>query len=813
MRVDDLMSMTSTSEQRSKFYHPYSPYKIQLDFMESLYDVLENGYKIGIFESPTGTGKTLSLICATMTWLREQKAKGDDSVVDDDSDDDPDWVKESFFKMTNTKRHDAGVAYEKHLDELHKSSRPKVLKEHTFPKRKKLKSVTVELDKEQDDQFLLDDYHSDDESSAITQLDRNSELALEIKSLMKKINGVKRDDGDLLDQATKIIFSSRTHSQLNQFSSQLSLPKFPSTYPDHSERLKYLPLGSRKQLCINDEVSKIKDITLLNETCLELHKPDATKKCPFYPSSKNEDLQELSFEFRDSLFAEVHDIEDLPQMGEKLHICPYYSVRKGIGYSEVMTLPYQLLLSKNSRDALGISVKGAIVVIDEAHNLLDTITSMNSVSVMVQEFELCVESLKKYLSRFTRRLNGGNRINLMKLIKIMNLILKSVNSTEKITPGKPIEVTDMLQGTTGDLLNIHKLDKYFTVSKLPYKLESYMSKEDRHRTPILFKIVEFLKAMSNPSREGKFFYDVKANGVSLNYMLLDPSDAFKDIVLESKCVILAGGTMEPTEDYYNYLFPYIDTQRIKKFTCGHIIPKENLEVFLVEGSEGYDFEFSFEKRNDTKMIVELGKSILGLIEKIPAGVVLFLPSYKYLSQVIETWKKSGIYDSIDKLKKVYTESSSSNVLDDYSTTVSSGKGALLLSVVGGRLSEGINFSDNLARAVMLIGLPYPNAFSGEIISKRKFIEDQVMERTNDKRQAMEATRDFYENICMRAVNQSVGRSIRHRHDYATIYLFDKRYLKTSIQSKLSDWIKQRVSHQMSLKEIIRATDSFFRNKK
>jgi chromosome transmission fidelity protein 1 len=36
------------------FYHPYTPYAIQETFMETVYQVLEEG-KVGILESPTGT--------------------------------------------------------------------------------------------------------------------------------------------------------------------------------------------------------------------------------------------------------------------------------------------------------------------------------------------------------------------------------------------------------------------------------------------------------------------------------------------------------------------------------------------------------------------------------------------------------------------------------------------------------------------------------------------------------------------------------------------------------------------------------------
>ena len=48
------------------------PYDIQLNFMRALYETLELK-KVGIFESPTGTGKSLSLICGAMKWLKDYK--------------------------------------------------------------------------------------------------------------------------------------------------------------------------------------------------------------------------------------------------------------------------------------------------------------------------------------------------------------------------------------------------------------------------------------------------------------------------------------------------------------------------------------------------------------------------------------------------------------------------------------------------------------------------------------------------------------------------------------------------------------------
>jgi chromosome transmission fidelity protein 1 len=38
----------------------------------------------------------------------------------------------------------------------------------------------------------------------------------------------------------------------------------------------------------------------------------------------------------------------------------------------------------------------------------------------------------------------------------------------------------------------------------------------------------------------------------------------------------------------------------------------------------------------------------------------------------------------------------------------------------------------------------------------------------------------------------IGRAIRHINDYSTIVLLDKRYGRTSVQTKLPEWIRSRL---------------------
>ena len=46
-------------------------------------------------------------------------------------------------------------------------------------------------------------------------------------------------------------------------------------------------------------------------------------------------------------------------------------------------------------------------------------------------------------------------------------------------------------------------------------------------------------------------------------------------------------------------------------------------------------------------------------------------------------------------------------VDEFATRVRAGKGAILLAVHRGRFSEGFDFTDEMARLILLVGVPYP----------------------------------------------------------------------------------------------------------
>jgi len=53
-------------------FFPFKPYSCQVDYISKVISALNQGTN-ALIESPTGTGKTLSLLCATLAWVKHQR--------------------------------------------------------------------------------------------------------------------------------------------------------------------------------------------------------------------------------------------------------------------------------------------------------------------------------------------------------------------------------------------------------------------------------------------------------------------------------------------------------------------------------------------------------------------------------------------------------------------------------------------------------------------------------------------------------------------------------------------------------------------
>jgi chromosome transmission fidelity protein 1 len=148
-----------------------------------------------------------------------------------------------------------------------------------------------------------------------------------------------------------------------------------------------------------------------------LQQTKSKQKCQFVPNADN---LNQTHQFRDSALATLPDIEDLAELGKKLSVCPYYASRTAIAGAEIITLPYPLLLQKTARDALGIKLEGNIVIIDEAHNIMDAVANVYAAEISLSDLKRGRQMLGVYVKKFGKKLKGENRVMVAQVAKVID---------------------------------------------------------------------------------------------------------------------------------------------------------------------------------------------------------------------------------------------------------------------------------------------------------------------------------------------------------------------------------------------------------
>ncbi|KAG9337298.1 hypothetical protein JZ751_028866 [Albula glossodonta] len=768
-----------------RFPFPYKPYSIQEQFMEALYRTLDEG-KIGIFESPTGT---------------EEEVK--------------------------RKRREERLELVRHNAQLKYALKRKTSEDEEAARLLQLSKESLEEGpcsgaglEEGEEELIVAEYESDDDAKPK---------------------------------------NSRTHSQLAQFVHEVQKSPFAAD-------VSLVSLGSRQNLCINEDVRKLGSVQLINDHCMELLRNKHEKKekpaeeepkrrrgaakavCPFY---KQEGLQAL----RDEMLVKVRDIEQL-----------------------LVVLPYQTLLHEGTRRASGIKLKDQVVIIDEAHNLTDTITCIHSSEVTGAQLCCAHSQLSQYLERYRKRLKAKNVLYIKQILFVLEGLVcvlgGNVGQNPQSQPSQPgtqlLTINDFLFSAQIDNINLFKVQRYFEKSLISRKLcgfvERYqgagvkvnVSNKENRRTEGLGRFLQalqsgqpqqpvptpdqkvaeegrqtsmaspmmqvegFLFALTNANKDGRVV--IQRQGVvaqsSVKFLLLNAAVHFAPVLRECRAVIIAGGTMQPVADFRDQLLlsAGVGEDRISEFSCGHVIPAENiLPIILCSGPSGQQLEFTFQNRDTPQMMDETGRILSNLCNVVPGGVVCFFPSYEYERRVLTHWESSGALARLAAKKKIFQEpkkaSQVEQVLTEYSKCIqrcgNAGgplTGALLLSVVGGKMSEGINFSDDLGRCVVMVGMPYPNIKSPELQEKMAYLDKHMVGGRSPGRALVE-------NLCMKAVNQSIGRAIRHRGDYACIVLLDHRYSRPATLHKLPEWIRTSTQIQPSFGPAFSSVRKFFLEKK
>ena len=293
--------------------------------------------------------------------------------------------------------------------------------------------------------------------------------------------------------------------------------------------------------------------------------------------------------------------------------------------------------------------------------------------------------------------------------------------------------------------------------------------------------------------------DAESSEANLKFLLLDPYNKFQKLLSESLCVVLAGGTLSPNQEYLK-LFAGLPPNQFKHFSCGHVIPKENLLVSIITGSpNNNEFKFVYDNRDNLDLLQDLGEVITDISYVVPNGMIVFVPSYAFLKK-IQLFFAEKIIQKLNIRKRVFFDNKDENILKEF-TEAAEKSGAILFAVVRGTLSEGISFNDKQGRCIVLVGMPYLNMRDLEVSVKMSYYDTKGRNYTG---------REYYENACHIAINQSIGRVIRHAKDFAAIILIDSRHY--ACKNRRPQWMMRSFIEPIPHKNLLGVIRNFFRSK-
>lgn len=199
-------------------------------------------------------------------------------------------------------------------------------------------------------------------------------------------------------------------------------------------------------------------------------------------------------------------------------------------------------------------------------------------------------------------------------------------------------------------------------------------------------------------------------------------------------------------------------------------------------------------RSTEKYLDSIGQTIFEFSKVIPDGLLVFFPSYPVMRKCTEHWIKQGIWQAINDQKRIFIEpqvkeefkSVMKNYYDEIKDMNSSG--AIFMAVMRGKVSEGLDFADMYGRAVIITGIPFAPYKDPKIVFKKQYLDEN---RTPENQ--MSSGQEWYTLDAIKAINQAIGRVIRHKDDYGAILFCDTRFNRTDIRKYLSDWIKKHMN--------------------
>uniref|UniRef100_A0A8B9STM1 DNA 5'-3' helicase n=1 Tax=Anas platyrhynchos TaxID=8839 RepID=A0A8B9STM1_ANAPL len=816
-----------------KIIFPCKAYPSQLAMMNAIVKGL-NSRQHCLLESPTGSGKSLALLCSALSWQQSM------------------YVVDMHLKKTENIFFYFSECQESNTlaSKLSAKKRASLCENESDDfqvDRKRIRPLETEQQvikgPAREIQFLGIKWQDGRRQIPMDVINKITCSCSSGKEAHKDASNTKKKDKGDQSFIPKIFFGTRTHKQITQITRELKRTAY-STVP-------MTILSSRDHTCIHPVVSS--SSANRNELCVELLEGKHGKSCPYYHAvhklSEHHALQSAH-----NLY-QAWDIEDLVSLGKKLRACAYFAARELMVGADIVFCPYNYLLDPQIRESMEINLKGQVVILDEAHNIEDCARESVSFSVTESQLRAAREELDSMVNNNIRQKDHEHLravcYSLTNWLKESSsqLVERGYETSCKVWSGK--EMLNILHKMGITSITFPILQKHLSAILEKEEKISVFGREELIEIPIvspatqivlkgLFMVLFCLfkdnsryaddykvalqqtytwmnENQPDVSDSSAFFTNTKQKRKArhktvvhmLNFWCLNPAVAFSDLN-DVRTIVLTSGTLSPMDSFSSELGVKFSIQ----LEANHVIRNSQVWVGTIgAGPNGRKLCATFQHAETFEFQDEVGALLLAVCQTVGQGILCFLPSYKLLDKLKDRWMHTGLWRNLELVKTVIAEpqggakSDFDELLKIYYDAIKckgEKDGALLIAVCRGKVSEGLDFCDENARAVVTIGIPFPNVKDLQVELKRKYNDQHKNSR------GLLPGSQWYEIQAYRALNQALGRCIRHRSDWGALILVDDRFRNNPNKyiTGLSKWIRQQVQHHENFGSALESLQAF-----
>ena len=457
------------------------------------------------------------------------------------------------------------------------------------------------------------------------------------------------------------------------------------------------------------------------------------------------------------------DLQTITQLAYENQICPFELELDLSLFMDVIICDYNYVFDPISymKRYFDEDTSSFLVLVDEAHNLVDRSRDMYSASLSYKQF---LEARKSVCHSKLHKL----KLAMSKMSKMFKEYL--------VDPKDGNYILDEFYDYT-----------YKTISSFITTMQDINKNENKEMSK---ELLEFYLEVNRFSKILEFYndhficyYEISKDELILHVSCLDASSFLHSSLRRLRGSVLFSATLSPIEYY-------VDMLGGKKEDAQLILPSpfpvDNLKIIIAP-------KVSIRYKNRDSSYQQVADYIKAFVKNKVGNYFIFLPSYEYLTNLMPyiDMDDVDVYEQDRGMSDEDKEQFLTNFKPHPERTT------LGFVIVGGAFGEGIDLvSDRLIGAIIVgIGMP-----------KINFVSDQIMKYYDAREQS--GYNYAYLNPGMNKVMQALGRVIRSETDRGAVLLIDERYLTNDYRDLFkSEWRKYEVA--FSPKEVSDILQEFF----